>query len=66
MSLWVWPIVKFRAALVGGISKCSNRGNILLAPIIEFFSIFDFANDKSCIPMGGHMVITSFCPLVVA
>ena len=57
----------------GGISKCwchfraRNRGNIFLASIIEFFSIFVFANDKSCIPMGGgHMVITSFCALVVA
>ena len=47
------------AALVGGISKCwchfraRNRGNIFLASIIEFFSIFDLANDKSCIPMEG-------------
>ena len=66
MSLWVLPIVKFRAlwgaALVGGISKCwchfraRNRGNIFLASIIEFFSIFDLANDKSCIPMGGGEV----------
>ena len=63
MSLWVWPIEKFRAlwgaTLAGGILKCwchfraRNRGNIFLASIIEFFSIFDFANDKSCIPMGG-------------
>ena len=47
------------AALVGGISKCwchfraRNRGNIYLASIIEFFSIFDLANDRSCIPLGG-------------
>ena len=62
------------AALVGGISKCwchlraRNRGNIFLASIIEFFSIFALANDKSCIYMGGrggHMVTTSFCALVV-
>ena len=82
MSLWVWAIVKFRAlwgaALVGGISKCwchfkaRNRGNIFLASIIEFFSIFNFADNKSCIPMGEvggggeHLVITSFCTLVVA
>ena len=54
------------AALVGGISKfwchfrARNRGNILLASIIDFFSIFDLANDKSCIPMGegggGHIL----------
>ena len=62
------------AALVGGISKCwclfraRNRGNIFLASIIEFFSIFDLANDKSCILIGGggHMVTTPFCVLVVA
>ena len=61
------------AALVGGISKCwchfraRNRGKIFLASIIEIFSIFDLANDKSCIPIGGgHMVTTSFCALVVA
>ena len=78
MSLWVWPIVKlwalWEADLVGGISKywchfrARNRGNIFLASIIEFFSIFDFANDKvvSLWGGGGHMVITSFCALVVA
>ena len=47
------------AVLVGGISKCwchfraRNRGNIFLASIIEFFSIFDFAIYKGCIPMVG-------------
>ena len=65
MSLWVWPIVKFRAlwgaALVGGISKCwfhfraRNRGNIFLASIIDFFSIFDFAND------GDHVILCPGC-----
>ena len=72
----MWPIVKFRAlwgaALVGGISKCwchfraTNQGNIFLASIIEFFSIFDLANDKTCIPMGGgaqgdHVILRPGC-----
>ena len=59
-------------ALVGGISKCwchfraRNQGNIFLASIIEFFSIFDLANNKSCIPMGGgahgnHVILRPGC-----
>ena len=35
---------------IGGISKCWCH---FRASIIEFFSIFVFASDKSCIPMGG-------------
>ena len=47
------------AALVGGISKCwchfraRNRGNIFLASIIEFFSIFDLANHIKLYPYWG-------------
>ena len=80
MSLWVWPIVKFRAlwgaALVGGISKCwcyfraRNRGNIFLASIIEFFQFSTLLTIKVVSLWGGggggHMVIMSFCALVVA
>ena len=70
VSLWVWPIVKFRAlwgaALVRGISKCwchfraKNQGNIFLASIIELYPYGRGGGG------GGHMVITSFCALVVA
>ena len=74
MSLWVWPVVKLRAlwgaALVGGISKCwchlraRNRGNLFLASILEFFSIFDLANDKSCIPMHPEPCTDVTSPLL--
>ena len=43
---------RIRAALVGGISKCwchfraRNRGNIFLASIVEYFSIFNLLKIK--------------------
>ena len=33
--------------------RARNRGNIFLASIIEFSSIFNLANNKTCTPMGG-------------
>ena len=61
------------AALVGGISKCwchfraRNRGNIFLASILEFFSIFDLLKIKVVSLWGGggahgdHVILLPGC-----